>query len=294
MGYVPNIVAQSLQTKTTRTIGIIVASINDPFFGRIVEGIENVAQEANYSIFLSTSRNDPDQEMAMIEHLYRRRVDAIIINSLWRDRKHRQELDRIKVPIVSINNQTEGEDLHSIAVDDVQGGYLATKHLLDFGHRQIGFVGTENRPKSNRQRLEGFKKAHENAAVPMDPDLITTPEAEDDVGRGKRALDVFREAKATAAFCYNDMTAIGLMTACRDEGIRVPEEFSIVGYDDLVLTNHVTPSLTTIHQPRLTLGKRAMQLALDLLNKEESPVSDQILECGLVVRKSTGPLSATS
>ncbi len=124
------------------------------------------------------------------------------------------------------------------------------------------------------------------ASVPLDPQLVIPPLADEDVSRGEAALEFLLRAKATAAFCYNDMTAIGLMNACRAAGIRVPQDLSIVGYDDVELTNHVTPALTTMHQPRRQLGKQAMQMTLSLLSGETS-VQDQVLDSRLVIREST-------
>jgi DNA-binding LacI/PurR family transcriptional regulator len=267
----------------------VVTTINDPFFGRIVEGIENVAQAANYSTFLSMSGVDEVKEMSVVQSFYRRRVDAIIISSLSGDLTVRAELERIKIPIVLINNQTEGKYLHSVAVDDVRGGEVATHHLLDLGHRRIAFLETKNRPKSNRLRREGYEKAHREASVPLDPKLIIPPLADDDVSRGQAALRPLLDAKATAVFCYNDMTAVGLMKACRAAGVRVPQDLSIVGYDDVELTNHVTPALTTMHQPRRQLGKQAMEMTLALLDGENR-VLDQVLDARLVVRESTARL----
>ena len=286
MGYVPSAVALSLRSQKTLTVGIVVTSINDPFFGRIVEGIENVARAANYSTFLSTSGFGEVGEREVVQSFYRRRVDAIIISSLWGDLTLGEEFDRIKIPIVLINNQTEGKYLHSVAVDDVRGGEVATRHLLELGHRRISYLETKNRWKSNRLRQEGYEKAHRAASVPLDPKLVIPPLADDDVSRGEKALEQLLEAKATAVFCYNDMTAIGLMNACRAAGVRVPQDISIVGYDDVELTNHVTPALTTMHQPRRQLGQQAMEMTLALLAGEDS-VPDQVLDSRLVVRAST-------
>ena len=285
MGYVPSAVAQSLRGRKTFTVGMVVTSLDDPFFGRVVGGVEQVARAANYSVFLSTSHNQPEQELAVVESLYRRRVDAIIITSMRVDSVYHQELDNMDVPVVLINNQTEGEFHHSVAVDDVQGSQAAVEHLLQLGHRRIGYVGTPNHPRSNRERFDGYRRAHEHLTIPLDQDLALTSTGSDFVERGRTALTGLLEAGATAAFCYNDLTAVGLMTACRERRVRIPEDFSIVGYDDLELSSYVTPSLTTVHQPRLRMGKLAMQMTLDLLNQKS--VRLQLLPCDFVEREST-------
>lgn len=287
MGYVPSAVAQNLHSRRTKSIGMVLTTISDPFLARIVEGVEQVARDAGYSLFLSTSYNHPDKEINVIETLYRRRVDAIIIASMWVGSTYRAELSRIKIPIVLINHLLEGDGLHSVAVDDVQGARLAVKHLIDLGHRRISFVKSLDRPSIYvENRIEGYRLAHLEAALPMDPRLILTPEGDGDVERGKRALELLRETKATAAFCYNDLTAIGLMKACHELGVRVPTDLSIVGFDDLEIADYVSPSLTTIHQPRLELGQTAMRMALAML-EEKAAITDQTMRCQLKVRQST-------
>jgi LacI family transcriptional regulator/LacI family repressor for deo operon, udp, cdd, tsx, nupC, and nupG len=285
MGYTPSAVAQSLLAQRTQTIGLVVTTIADPFIVRVVEGVEQVAQAAGYSVFLATSHNDPEQELAVVKTLQRRRVDAIIVTSSRLGRLYSSQLDQIQVPIVLINNQEEGKYLHSVTVDDNQGPRLAVAHLLALGHRRIAYVGTSNRPKSSRQRLDGYRLALAQAGISLDPSLMIAPDAADDFSRGLASLPLLLRAGATAVFCYNDLTATGLLTACHQHGLAVPDCLSIVGYDDIELACYVTPPLTTVHQPRLRLGQRAMEMALNLLNGKS--VQDQVLPCKLIVRDTT-------
>jgi LacI family transcriptional regulator/LacI family repressor for deo operon, udp, cdd, tsx, nupC, and nupG len=289
MGYTPSAVAQSLLSQRTLTIGMVITTIADPFIVQIVEGVERVAQAAGYSVFLSTSHNNLEQEMAVVETFRRRRVDAIIVTSSRVGILYSSQLDQFEVPIVLINNQEEGDYLHSVAVDDVQGARLAVEHLLDLGHRRIGYIGVANRPKSNRRRLAGYQAAHQYVGITYDPELILSPTSATDLDRGQAALDLLLAAGATAVFCYNDLTAIGLMMACRQRSINVPHEFSVVGFDDIEPALYVTPSLTTIRQPRPKLGQLAMTMVLDLLNEQEA--QDQILACELIVRESTASIA---
>jgi LacI family transcriptional regulator/LacI family repressor for deo operon, udp, cdd, tsx, nupC, and nupG len=289
MGYIPSAVAQSLLSQQTWTIGMVVTTVADPFVVQVVEGVEQIAQVANYSIFLTTSHNNPDQEMAVVETLQRRRVDAIIITSSRVGSLYSSQLDQIQVPIVLINNQEEGEYLYSIAADDRQGAQLAVQHLVSLGHRRIGYLGVPDRPKSNRRRLAGYHTALAAANITPDPALIMEFEAKTDFERGQAGLDQLLNAKATAIFCYNDVVAIGLLAACRRQGVAVPDQLAVVGFDDIESALYVTPPLTTISQPLLTLGQLAMQMTLDLLNEQD--VRDQVLPCELVVRQSTAQIS---
>ncbi len=288
MGYTPNTVAQSLLSQRTNTIGMVVTTIADPFVSKVVEGVESVAQAANYSVFLAISNNNPKQEVTVAETLHRRRVDAIISTSSRVGSLYSLQLEKIQVPIVLINNQEEGEYLHSVAVDDVQGAQLAVEHLISLGHRRIGYLGVNNRPRSDKRRIAGYQAALEQAGISLDPTLIVHPEATY-AKRGQKGLATFLKAKATAIFCFNDTTAMGLIMACKAENITIPNQISIVGFDNIDFAQYLSPSLTTVSQPRLKLGTLAMEMALDLLTGKQT--RDQILSCELMVRESTQPLN---
>ncbi len=154
MGYIPNAIAQSLQMQRTNSVGLVVTSIADPFFGDVVKGVEEVARTAHMSVFLSASQNDPEQEMAVIETFHRRRVDGILVVASRVSSEHAERLNHSQVPTVIINGQAEAryEQLHSVAVDDYAGARLAVEHLLRLGHRPIGYLGTATRPASRRRR----------------------------------------------------------------------------------------------------------------------------------------------
>jgi DNA-binding LacI/PurR family transcriptional regulator len=288
MGYTPSAVAQSLLSRRTYTIGVVITTIADPFTVQIVGGVEEMAQAAGYSVFLSTSHNNPEQEIAVVETFHRRRVDAIIVISSRVGSVYSSRLDQIQVPIVLVNNNEEGDYLYSVAVDDITAARSATEYLISLGHRRIGYIGAANRPRSNRRRLDGYQMALRQADIPAMPALILSPTADSDVERGKLALVQLKSAQATAVFCYNDLTAIGLLMACRQLGITVPQDLSIFGFDDIEPALYVTPPLTTIRQPRTKLGQLAMSMVLDLLNGQK--VQDQTLDCELIVRESTAPV----
>jgi len=294
MGYTPNAIAQSLQTRQTSTIGLVVTSIADPFFSDIVKGIEEVARAAGFSVFLSTSYNDADQEMAIIETFHRRRVDGIIISSS-RTTNYGQSLDHIQVPTVLINSQAESQTkvLHWVCVDECKGTQLAVEHLLQLGHRSIGYLGVSNRPRSNQQRLLGYQNALKAYGLPCHDEWIVTSAGdetslEDDVSTGKLLLPLLLQAGVTAIFCYNDMIAVGVLMACRERGIAVPQQLSVIGFDDINMANYVTPPLTTIRQPKVQLGSLATEVLLDLLNGR--PGQNHLLLSTLVLRASTAQL----
>ena len=155
MGYIPSTVAKSLAANKTWTIGMVLAAISDPFMGRVVEGVEQAAIEAGFNVFISTSQNDRQREIAVIEMLQKRRVDGIIVIASHLFDRSPWIFDRSKVPIVVINEQNPGENMHFVTVDDMHGAQLAVEHLITLGHRHIGYMSIPNRPKSNQYRFKG-------------------------------------------------------------------------------------------------------------------------------------------
>jgi DNA-binding LacI/PurR family transcriptional regulator len=296
MGYIPNAIAQSLQTQRTNTIGLVVTSIDDPFLSDVVKGVEEVTQAAGFSVLLSTSHNNPDQEMAIIETFHRRRVDGILVASSRISSNYKERLDSIQVPTVLINSQAEShyQLLHWIAVDDHKGAQLAVEHLLQLGHRSIGYLGIDNRPKANRQRHEGYQDGLAAAGILYRDAWVaiatgTDASYEEDVAVSQDLAHCLLNSGVTAIFCFNDMLAIGVLLACRERGIAVPQEVSIVGFDDIKMADYVTPSLTTIHQPKVLLGNLATETLLNLLNGR--PVQNHLLSPSLKLRNSTAPPS---
>ncbi len=292
MGYTPNAVAQSLKRQRTRAIGLVVTSIADPFVGPVVRGVEEVAQRANMSVFLSMSYNDPQRELSVIETFHRRRVDGIISAAAQLGGRQGAHLARTNVPTVLINQQAETDSglLHSVNVDDYSGARLAVDHLIGLGHCRIGYIGAGNRARSNRRRLAAYRDALEAAGIdPVDQRIRIADSAHrfhtEDVDDGRALLGDLLEAGVTAVFCYNDMIAVGALLACRERGIAVPESLSIAGFDDIDAAQYVTPALTTVRQPMLQLGRHAMEMLLTLLDR--GAVETHALPAELVVRKST-------
>ncbi len=287
MGYIPNVVAQSLVTQRTYTVGLVVTSIADPFVDQIVEGIEDLATREGYSVFLSSSHADPGREIAVVETFHRRRVDGVIVLASRVGSMYTERLQELGVPIVLINNQAEGAYLYSVAVDDLGGARKAVRHLVELGHKYIAYVGCHFRPPSNRRRLEGYRQELAQAGLPYASELVIHAKTFSDVENGRLALRRLLDAGATAVFCYNDRMAIGLMVEARERGVRVPQDLSVVGFDNIEASWYVSPPLTTVHQPRFEMGQQAMQMLLDLLAGEE--VDDVVVPCELIVRESTAP-----
>lgn len=285
MGYVPNSIAQSLTSQRTNTIGMLVISVADPVVMDILEGAENVAQERGFCIFLSTSRDNPVREGHVVETFQRRRVDGVIVVASRSGDKSHFALERIQVPLVLLDSE-EIQDTHpAVNVDNRGGAGLAVAHLLQLGHRRIGYIGATNRPLTNVKRFKGYTQTLQQSGIQVEPTWVINPEAEDDIERGRLGLEYCLAAGVTAIFCYNDQIAIGVLNTCYHKGIAVPQQLSIVGFDDIRSASYVNPPLTTVRQPLQKMGETAMEMLLGLIEKIQ--VQNEILDCELVVRAST-------
>ena len=298
MGYTPNALAQGLLSRRTHSIGLVITTISDPFFVDVVKGVEEVAQAGGISVFLATSNNDPDQEIRIIETFSRRRVDGVIVAASRISQEYASRLEKIHIPVITINSQADGEyqNLYSINVDDTAGGRLAMQHLLGLGHRKIGYLGISNRPGSNARRLGSYLTSLQEAGISAQPGWVCVGETSangdlsSDVRAGRSLAEKLFTSGVTAIFCYCDTVAAGVLSACRDLGIQVPAQVSVMGYDNNELCEIVSPPLTTIGQPKLEMGQRAMQMLL--ANMQGADIEDRVLEPYLVVRASTAPPGA--
>ena len=292
LGYSPDAAARSLVMGRTRTVGVVVTTIADPFAAVVVEGIERTAYAHGYSLILTASNDEPPREIAAVEMLRSKRVDAVIVTSSRVGALHQERLHSTGVPVILLNSHSQQQmpNAYSVRVDDVHGGRLATEHLLGLGHRRIAHVTGPEGHSPSSDRLAGYRSALAAAGIDYDPACIVGGTGRLDGGReALRSLLTLRE-RPTAVFCYNDMTAIGLLSAARNTGVASPRDLAVVGFDDIPLAAHVAPALTTIAQPMFELGERAMNMALVLMGHEEiapCDVTDVILQGQLIVREST-------
>jgi len=288
MGYRPSAVARSLVTRKTKTIGVVVTTIADPFIAEVVSGIEEVANDHGYSVFLANSNADPDREIKVVHSFHERRVDGILVTASRVGALYIGHLSEMKVPIVLINNQHPGEFVHSVMIDNVTASRVATEHLIQLGHRRIAYIGDQFGYQSDTERFAGYRQALERAGLTFQPELVVHGDGKPE--GGMRAMEHLLRLSPlpTAAFCYNDMTALGALRVARLRGLRVPEDISLVGFDDLFIASYTEPPLTTIRQPKRQMGQRAMELLLQLLRGEDSQQTIW-MQGELIVRHSTAP-----
>jgi DNA-binding LacI/PurR family transcriptional regulator len=292
MGYAPDAIARSLVTQQTQTVGVVVTTITDPFIAEVVQGIEDTAHENDYAVILASSAAEPDREIAAVEMLRAKRVDSVIVTSSRVGALYLEHLERIGVPVVLINNHNEqsGRYTFSVSVDNRHGGHLAAAHLIEAGHRRIAYICGPADHSDDAGRMAGYRQALDEANISSEAALVVPGDGR--LAGGKRALHALTNLTEppTGVFCYNDMTAIGLLSAARQAGLSVPEELAVVGFDDIPIASHVSPPLTTIAQPQRDMGRQAMDMALALMAADDStaPFSDITVKGKLIVRQSSG------
>ena len=294
MGYSPDAWARSLVMRQTRAVGVVVTTIADPFIAEVVQGIESTAYQHGYTVILASSGSEPERELAAVEMLRSKRVDGVIVTSSRVGALYQKHLERIGVPVVLLNNHSEqsGRYTFSVTVDNPHGGHLATQHLIDLGHRRIAYANGPAYISSSEGRLTGYHQALIEAGIPPELDLVVPGTGRTEAGEQALRTLVALAEPPTAVFCYNDVTAIGLLRAAREAGLSVPQDLSVVGFDDIPFASYSYPSLTTVAQPKFEMGKQAMQMALVLMSaSNSSEVSDIVVKGQLIVRGSSGPLA---
>jgi DNA-binding LacI/PurR family transcriptional regulator len=290
MGYSPDAQARSLVMGKTQTIGVVVTTLTDPFIAEVVQSIQNTAHRHGYTVILASSNAEPEREIAAVEMLQSKRVGGLIVTSSRVGALYLEHLERIGVPIVLINNHNEhsGRYTYTVSVDNRQGGYAATMHLIQLQHRRIAYIARPADLSSNLERLDGYRQALAEAGIPFDPALVVPGSGQ--VEGGERALHALTalEEPPTAVFCYNDLTAIGLLRAAREIGLAVPGDLAVVGFDDIPFARYVHPALTTVAQPTAEMGRQAMQMTLALMQAQDEQFSNIVLAGQLIIRKSSG------
>ena len=287
-GYRPSAVGRSLATRRTRTIGVVVTTITDLFAAEVVSGIEEAASGNGYSILLANSNADPAREIRMVRTLEESRVDGLVVTSSRVGALYVPILSRMRVPIVLLNNQHPSEFVHSVMIANTEASMVATRHLIDLGHRRIAYLGDRNGRQSDTERFAGYRQALDSADVPFDPELVFHGDGNPEGGMEGMVRLLALGDPPTAVFCYDDMTALGVLSQIRTFGLRVPGDLSVIGFDDLQIDKYTEPKLTTVRQPMLQMGRLAMETLLDILSGSQSNHNIKV-PGELIIRESTAP-----
>lgn len=297
LDYVVNAHARGLAGATTKTIAFIVDDVTGPFFAYIARGVEQQAASEGRLCLLCTTHGDPEREFAVVELMREQRAEAVILvggaldNEVYKERMayFAKALDKSGSHLVLCGRPSLGENVPALVVqyDNVGGSYAMTAHLLSAGHRRICYLGRALGLSTSDERVEGFRRAHADHGVELDESLILPGPFQIDSGYDLTKRLLAERSDVTAIFAGTDMVAIGVLKALREKGIRVPEDMSVVGFDDIPIAAELTPALTTVHVPHEQLGREAVRLAL---RRSEGATTDSVLlGTHIVVRDSVAP-----
>ena len=285
LGYTPNALARNLRTARTRLIVALLPDIANPFFSEVIRGIEQVAHESGYSVLLGETQSSLVREQAYADMVAARQADGIITMS------HRVPAIPVqgRLPVVNACEYVKDTQISSVYVDNVSAAGVAVDYLVMLGHRDIAFIAGPPASPICVDREQGYRQALERAGIAFNAALMAAGDFS--IEAGERAIELLcsQAQSFTAVFCSNDEMAIGAMRALSARGMRVPDDVSVVGFDDIRFARYTTPALTTVAQPKNALGREAMSMLIELLADPNVPPRKRVLSADLIVRASAAP-----
>lgn len=292
LNYSPNRLAQSLRSRQTFTVGVLLPNSANPYFAEVLYGIEHTCFEHGYNVIIGNAGDDPKREVTYLKTLLSRQVDGILLISTGAYDDVQQQLKNYEnTAVVLVDRPSQQKDYDEILTDNRQGGLLATHHLIELGHRRIGCIGGPVSLANSAERLAGYYAALDEAGITRDDALIRDGEFDYNSGYAAASHLLSLSNPPTAIFACNDLMAIGALCAAHEKGLRVPDDLSVIGYDDVTPASYSVPRLTTIAQPARDLGKLAVdRLVHRLQHMDESPQRDT-LPVALVERDSCKELT---
>lgn len=298
----PNELARGLLLKRTKTIGLVIPDIANPYYPAISRGVEDVAQEGGYAVIFCNTDRDAEKSEHYVNALLQKQVDGLIVAGGGTDFGRASErFGEHRTRVVFVGKPSPTEDARSLTwpsvrVPNEDGAVAAMEHLFELGHERIGFIGGPTDLPTARDRLAGYRKALASRGLAVSPPFEQTGDFGEESGyRAARAL-LGARPRPTAIFAANDRMAIGVLAAAVDGGLSVPRDLSIVGFDDVPLVSYLRPALTTVALPAYDMGAAAMGLLLELLGEDKDSTTDSTrivhLPVRLVARDSTAPPQA--
>jgi DNA-binding LacI/PurR family transcriptional regulator len=295
LDYKTNSVARSLKSRKTGVIGVILPIITSNFFPQVLKGIEDEAQKHGYQLMFFDCNYEFEKEQKFIQLSQNYWVEGIILDSCVNLSVHASYVDfliqkiikEMKIPIVLLEQTPQKQQISSVMVDNQEGGYIATKHLLDNEHRQIAhIIGPPNLPMSF-ERLNGYRRALTDNHLPFNESLVKQGDFSPLSGYNAMKELLMEGRKCSAFFAGNDQMAIGAMKAVKEAGLRVPEDIAAVGFDNISGASLVSPALTTVNVPKYRMGARAVEILVENINNPEIPPRLEIVPTNFIIRTST-------
>ncbi|MDW3193997.1 MAG: LacI family DNA-binding transcriptional regulator [Cytophagales bacterium] len=271
--YEPNAIALSLRNQKTNTIGVILPEFVHFFFSTVISGVEDVAYSKGYQVFVTQSNEDYEKEVLDCKAMYNVRADGFLIcpsKNTYQFDHIRALIDR-SAPVVLFDRNVKELGCSYVSVDDIAGGYEATKHLIEKGCKTIGYIGGHENLINVKERHTGYLKALEEAGLPLKEDLVVTVDYPVDSDEKVKLLQELIRKKPDGIFVHNDMVAIELLKEAKEMGVKVPEDLKVIGFSNWFFTRHTTPSLSTMEQRGFEIGREAALLLFDeiMSNKGE-------------------------
>jgi len=280
LNYTPSASAQGLAKGRSFTVGVLIPDLSNPYFPDVVKGIHNLATPSNYRLLIADSDGSPEDEISIIRDMLRQ-VDGIILVSPRMSIDDLKSLENALSPVVLINRMEPGVGLPSVGVDNFSAMSELIGHLASLGHKRIAFLSG---PKESWQQRERARAVLHASNFGISVEEIPTGGS---IAAGVQALDLAMQAKPTAAICFNDLVALGVLSRAAELGIRVPEDLSVTGFDDIEFSSFSNPPLTTIRSPQIALGEMAWKILEDQLSGK--PGNHQpLMSAEVVIRSSTG------
>jgi DNA-binding LacI/PurR family transcriptional regulator len=296
LNYRPNMLARSLKGQRLKAVGIMLPDIANPFSAELVEGMKDVLEPEGYTPFIALAGRGVDHERAGLQSFVDHRVDGLLVATLRTDAGDDLLRDLLAqgIPMVTVGREVKDTQVDCVTADHWKGGFDVTMHLIGLGHRLIAFVGIAAEDALGLRRYQGYRAALEKAAMNVGTEYTVGPvhapafATQDDGYEGMMRLTKLAELP-TAVLARNDSAAIGVLRAAHTLGMKVPEDLSVAGFDNIPLAAFWTPALTTVAQPIREQGKLAARILLDKIEGKSTAVGEtRTMECELVVRESTG------
>jgi len=291
LGYRPNILASSLRKRVTNTIGLIISNITNLFYPEVVRGVEDLLAKYNYNLILCNSDEDVEKEKNYIEVLFSRRVDGLIITPS-KSSETRENLDLFReknIPIVLVDRKIEGLEEDVVLADNIEGTYEAISYLVSLGHKRIGIITGPLDTTTGCERLEGYLKALEDKGIKKDDNLIYEGDFKEEGGyKGVEALLNINNPP-TAIFTSNNLMALGALKKITELGLKIPQDLSLISFDDMDWFPYFSPPLTAVYQPAYELGETAVKLLFERLKRGRKKRKEVRLPTKLIIRESCAP-----
>lgn len=286
--YIPNSIARSLVTKQTKSIGLVIPDITNPFFPELVRGAEDCASKCGYNIIFCNTDDKTEKEEKYIKMLAEKMVDGIIFTQSANNREEFNYLSQIRQPMVLIDRDVNVPNIKGkVLVDNYNGAYEGVSYLIKSGYKKIAIISGPLSTKTSLDRLEGYKKALKENNIPFDNSLVLEGEYKGEWGRKGIEMMLENNIKFDAVFCANDIIALSAMKSIKEAKLNIPKDVAVLGYDDIYMAKLTEPALSTIRQPNYEMGYEAVKLLVEIIENGNANNPLVKLNTELIIRQST-------